>query len=479
MFRNEDSGIQKTKVNPEEKGITQGLIRKRFLMSRFLLVLTVACIMLATEAAAGLLPDASTVYGVFMPSAEFSLNRMADSSESLDTGNFLTWESFTDADYQTFGLYLGKCGCTSKDPRLENGALKMEIVRGKTMIEMTYDRSEGRLNLFYPQGTRPEKKSSAENQDEKTALPLLRDIVGIEMPDPGWKEDDRTNEGTGEIHIWYSDITDEQYDRFSMTATGSGCKLESQDVDGTQVTFVIRKDDAVMVFTYDYYTRKATITYSQLSLPVKVSTMDGEAYLFPSIDDVFGVILPSAEFALGRAPDKEKKQGGKIVQSYANFTDYDYEKLSSYMEAKGCIVKNYETKNDVLTIELERKGSAFTFAYDRKEKSAQMIYPVKALVERTTPTPIPTPTDTPKPNQSIVGSGSSSSSKKYMSDSDLKELARFYFGLYVGDKSTISMMDIASDGDKSVVLVVYDGGHTVGILMNRRTGDYLGLKKGR
>ena len=41
------------------------------------------------------------------------------------------------------------------------------------------------------------------------------------------------------------------------------------------------------------------------------------------------------------------------------------------------------------------------------------------------------------------------------------------------------MTDISSQGNQTVVLIVYGGGHTVGILMNRTTGEYLGMKKGR
>ena len=67
-----------------------------------------------------------------------------------------------------------------------------------------------------------------------------------------------------------------------------------------------------------------------------------------------------------------------------------------------------------------------------------------------------------------------------MSDSDLKDLARFYFGLYGGNTSSISLIDISvSGGDQCVALIVYGGGHTVGILMDRRTGEYKGMKKGR
>ena len=66
-----------------------------------------------------------------------------------------------------------------------------------------------------------------------------------------------------------------------------------------------------------------------------------------------------------------------------------------------------------------------------------------------------------------------------MSDSDLKELAVFYFGLYGGNKNSITMTDISCKGNQAVVLIVYGGGHTVGVLMDRTTGEYKGMKKGR
>ena len=93
------------------------------------------------------------------------------------------------------------------------------------------------------------------------------------------------------------------------------------------------------------------------------------------------------------------------------------------------------------------------------------------------PTKTPRPTNTPKPTKK--SSSGSSSSSKYMSDSDLKDLAKYYFGLYGGNISSITMTDISSQGNQTVVLIVYGGGHTVGVLMNRTTGEYLGMKKGR
>ena len=66
-----------------------------------------------------------------------------------------------------------------------------------------------------------------------------------------------------------------------------------------------------------------------------------------------------------------------------------------------------------------------------------------------------------------------------MSDSDLKELAKYYFGLYGGNKNSITLMDISNSGNQSLVLIVYGYGHTVGVLMDRTTGEYKGMKKGR
>lgn len=109
---------------------------------------------------------------------------------------------------------------------------------------------------------------------------------------------------------------------------------------------------------------------------------------------------------------------------------------------------------------------------------------ISIVASTPTPRPNPKPTPTPKPTKAPSNSQtrqpSGGSSSGYMSTSDLKELASFYFALYVGNRSNISLIDISvSGGDQCVALVVYSGGHTVGILMDRRTGEYLGMKKGR
>lgn len=101
------------------------------------------------------------------------------------------------------------------------------------------------------------------------------------------------------------------------------------------------------------------------------------------------------------------------------------------------------------------------------------------------PSSVPIPAATPRPTQKPAAkqtqkpSSSGSSRSSYMSDSDLKELAIFYFGLYGGNKSSISLTDISTKGDRALVLIVYGGGHTVGVYMDRSTGEFLALKKGR
>ena len=92
------------------------------------------------------------------------------------------------------------------------------------------------------------------------------------------------------------------------------------------------------------------------------------------------------------------------------------------------------------------------------------------------PTKQPTVRQTPKPTQE---SSSGSYSSGYMSESDLTELAIFYFGLYGGNKKSIILTDISVKGDQAVVLIAYGNGHTVGVLMDRTTGEYKGMKKGR
>lgn len=97
------------------------------------------------------------------------------------------------------------------------------------------------------------------------------------------------------------------------------------------------------------------------------------------------------------------------------------------------------------------------------------------------PSSIPIPASTPQPTPRVTEKPSSSTSNrsKYMSDSDLKELAIFYFGLYGGNKNSITLTDISCKGNDAVVLIAYGGGHVVGILMDRTTGEYKGMKKGR
>lgn len=96
----------------------------------------------------------------------------------------------------------------------------------------------------------------------------------------------------------------------------------------------------------------------------------------PSINQVYGVDMPSLSYVLQRLPDstEELPDGGSKV-TYMNVTEADYDAFSTYLGDYGCTLLDYAEGDNGLCFTLEKEGCSFTFEYSNLSGIAVLTYP--------------------------------------------------------------------------------------------------------
>ena len=96
----------------------------------------------------------------------------------------------------------------------------------------------------------------------------------------------------------------------------------------------------------------------------------------PSINQVYGVDMPSLSYVLRHLPDstEELPDGGSKV-TYMNVTEVDYDAFSTYLGDYGCTLLDYAEGDNGLCFTLEKEGCSFTFEYSNLSGIAVLTYP--------------------------------------------------------------------------------------------------------
>lgn len=351
----------------------------------FILILCMVVLM-QSKSYAGLLPDSKAIYGFYMPSAEFAVEKKCADNEKTEKGQVLTWNQFWGKDYVDFGMYLGSCGCSIKDINSNNGILTLQVTKDDYGINMQYDLEKGQLSLYYPEGTRPETERGGQEDKSTMILPVLRELFGgIEMPCPkslsGWTLVGEIDNKEGIIEQYYSDVRESEYNAYSKLAAVYGCEMKDYHKLGSVASWTIKKGFASLIFEYELATGDAKITYFSCAIPSIEKIEVGQEMLFPLISEV-GPVLPSAEMILGKAPIEEIADGDETIYVYDQFTESDYEKLSSYLQEKGCTVIDYDFQDDILEIQMEKDNEPFLLEYDYNGQLIKFRYSANAIVEK-------------------------------------------------------------------------------------------------
>ncbi len=357
---------------------------------------------------AGALPGLNTLYGEYMPSPAFAIDRAASSTQTVGEDKVETYTPFTDADYDKWGGYLKAWGCTLGTEKVEGSVITIPVKNGASTITFAYDRAQHTAAVTYPKGTRPETEGKTVTGNEASILPVLRIAFGVEMPSFAvsfGKKAASDEEKNGMITEKYANVQEEDYTAFGAYAAGFGCALKGYSYENGIVTCTLQKDGAAFTFAYDHMNAAATLTYPADTYITKSTEKKTAASVLPAVDSLYGVYLPTAVTALKRQPDAERMTAENATeQVFDHFDDDAYNTYSTFIMQAGCTVAGYTVEGAVMDIKLEKDGLQFTFIYDRENSKATFIYPAgtrpeKVVLATATPLPTATPvkTATPKP----------------------------------------------------------------------------------
>ena len=98
------------------------------------------------------------------------------------------------------------------------------------------------------------------------------------------------------------------------------------------------------------------------------------AGLFPEMDELFGLSMPSVGLAIGREADEQSETETGSKEVYHHFESNDYLAFGQYLAGIGAKVKDYKTENSTLTVTISVRGAIFVFTYDWVEHTGTAIY---------------------------------------------------------------------------------------------------------
>ncbi len=213
-------------------------------------------------------------------------------------------------------------------------------------------------------------------------FPSMNQMFGTAMPSIGvalGRAADETSEEADSKYEVYNAFTYDDYTAFGAYLAGVGAGLKSTDVTNNAITAELTVNGASMQFIYDWEAQTAKAIYPSGTRPeTEKASVETKASILPPV----GGIMPSAQFAVGRKPDKEVAAENGITQEWKNFTDADYSVFSTYLAQTGATLKQSRTEGGVLTAEISLNASSFIFTYDWHTKTASVFYPSETSPER-------------------------------------------------------------------------------------------------
>ena len=445
------------------------------------------------------LPELSAVYDTVMPRISSAILQYPDESETMEDGSFKeVYLNFGEKEYDAFSKYLSNTECVVGDYAIdETGALNISIRLKSNQFDFIYDRIGQKGVAVYPCGAvvEPQRTISSQVETETHAAETSgteeavdsQKFFGLKTGDTilmGYYEQDNDTDNFREPIEWDVIYVDKKKNQALL--------LSAYGLDGISYGETMNPDEYAREgiswenshlrdwLNEDFYASAFSDGEKERILETELKTND-KAGKHKTIDKVFELSKAEANQYMKKAnamactlTDYSKntlrvEQGAETEDGYCLWWLRDMIKVAK-TNKKGELVSGNEAgfvagANGFKTL---NQGSgcpvfcdylcavrpAIWIQLDKMPKETQKSFPLKEESDKT------------------------STSSRYMSKSDLKDLARFYFGLYVGSTSSISMMDYSESKDKCVVLIVYGEGHTVGILMNRKDGSYLGLQRG-
>ena len=206
-------------------------------------------------------------------------------------------------------------------------------------------------------------------------FPTANEMFGLAMPSIAvllGRPADETGETEEALTETYLHFGTDEYIAFGEYLAGIGAEILEYEVLPTEIRTLLSARGAQMPFIYNWEKQTATAVYPEGTRPeTEKASTKSESCLLPPV----GGILPSAEFAIGRKPDEEKKEDGSTIQIYSAFTDENYSAFSRYLSQNAATIQKKKNKSGTLTAVIQMNGAAFTLVYDWNDQTATCVYP--------------------------------------------------------------------------------------------------------
>ena len=213
-------------------------------------------------------------------------------------------------------------------------------------------------------------------------FPSMNQMFGTAMPSVGvalGRTADETGENADGKFEVYNAFSYDDYAAFGAYLNGAGAVVESTERTDRAVKINLSARGASMEFTYDWSSQTATAVYPSGTRPeTEKEAVEIKASILPPV----GGVMPSAQFAVGRKPDREDKTDQGITQVWTNFTDADYSAFSAYLAQTGAALLASQAEAGVLTAEIGLNARSFILTYDWHTKTASVLYPAGTSPER-------------------------------------------------------------------------------------------------
>ena len=207
-------------------------------------------------------------------------------------------------------------------------------------------------------------------------FPSMDEMFGISMPSVGLAigRPADVQEETGEMYL---NFNGEDYLAFGQYLAGTGAKVTDYSVESGAMTATISARDASMIFLFNWSDKIAVVIYPSgtRAETEKESVEPGDSVLPP-----VGGVMPSAEFAIGRKPDKQSADAEGLTLTWDTFSDDDYTAFSAYLAETGAALKDSSIDAGILNAEIGLNGFSFRLVFNWNAQTASVVYP-----EGTTP----------------------------------------------------------------------------------------------
>lgn len=213
-------------------------------------------------------------------------------------------------------------------------------------------------------------------------LPSADELFGVSLPSVGLAvgreadEEEKTDAGSQET---YCNFSASDYQAFGEYLAGANAKLLEYKFENGVMTATVSVKNKDFIFAYDSAQKSAVVIYpSGTRAETELEQVDPGISILPPV----GGVMPSAEFAIDRKPDKQRSEDEGTTLEWDSFSDEDYAAFSSYLGETGATANN-SIDDGVLSSDISLNGGSIRFVFDWNLQKATVFYPEGTSPETT------------------------------------------------------------------------------------------------